>query len=303
MLRKRYYIMLVMRDADGNLRKLPIPLHYLYVFLAGALIGMFTLTGLAGSYTRMAAKAERFNDLRLQQKALKNRYAQLEQVAQEKEMQVASLGSLASEVSSLYGLKADSLLASEGQFTEEQFVASIDQFHALKTSAFSGAATLAIGFDLGPNATTADWMRLASAPNIWPVEGRVTGSFGERIDPFNGEGAFHSGIDISGNYGQKIYAPASGTVVFVGTQAGYGKMIVLDHGHGITTRFGHMSGFVAVAGQRLERGDVVGYVGSSGRSTGAHLHYEVRIHNTPVNPYKYLRTTLAQTGSFNASGM
>jgi murein DD-endopeptidase MepM/ murein hydrolase activator NlpD len=240
---------------------------------------------------------ERFNQLRTEKEALKSRYSQLEQVAQEKEIQAASLGSLASEVSALYGLKSDpALMASPGnEFTEQQFVTSLGQFQALRATAMSGAASIAITFEPARGATTADWLRLAAAPNLWPVEGTVTGSFGERIDPFNGEGAFHSGVDISTSYGRPVLAPADGVIIFSELFGGYGRMVMISHGNGISTRFGHLSGFAVAPGQHVQRGDVIGYVGLSGRSTGPHLHYEVRINNTPVNPYKYLRLTVAQT--------
>lgn len=106
-MRKRYYIMFVARDAEGELVKMPIPLHYLYMFIAGALIGMLTITGMAGSYTRMVVKVARFNQLRLEKDALSRNYNQLEEVAHEKDVQVASLGSLANDVSALYGLKSE----------------------------------------------------------------------------------------------------------------------------------------------------------------------------------------------------
>ncbi len=297
-MRKRYYILLVTRDAEGQLRKLPIPLHYLYVFIAGGVIGMLTITGMAGSYTRMLWKAQAFNQVRADREALRTRYTQLEQVAQEHEIQAASLGSLASEISTLYGLKADPMLTPKGQFGDEAFASSLEQFHALRTSAMSGAATLGIEFG-EPNATTADWLRLASAPNLWPVEGPITGSFGERTDPFNGEGAFHTGIDISSTYGQAVIAPADGVVEFADLQNGYVRLVVMDHPNGISTRYGHLSAFNVAPGQHVLRGDVIGYVGLSGRSTGPHLHYEVRIYNTPVNPYKYLRLNTAQAKLHN----
>jgi len=295
-LRKRYYVLLVARDTEGGLRKIPIPLHYIYVFLAGALIGMFTITGIAGSYTRMLMKVARFNQLRKEKEALKTRYSNLEQVAQEKEIQVASLGSLAGEVSALYGLKTEPILKSESQndLTSDEFATSLDQFYALKTSALSGAATMGIAFGGGRAATMADWLRLAAAPTLWPVEGRVTGSFGERIDPFNGEGAFHTGVDISTTYGHPVMAPADGVVTYADRSSGYGRLVMIDHGHGISTRYGHLSAFAVLAGQVIRRGDIIGYVGQSGRSTGPHLHYEVRIHDVPVNPHKYLRINVAQ---------
>jgi murein DD-endopeptidase MepM/ murein hydrolase activator NlpD len=139
--------------------------------------------------------------------------------------------------------------------------------------------------------TTADWLRLSQAPTLWPVEGRISGPFGKRIDPFNGEGAFHRGVDISSSYGHAVLATADGRVSYADYMRGYGRMIVIHHGHGITTRYGHLSGYAVVEGETVKRGDVIGYVGSSGRSTGPHLHYEVWLHETPVNPYKYLRTS------------
>jgi murein DD-endopeptidase MepM/ murein hydrolase activator NlpD len=120
----------------------------------------------------------------------------------------------------------------------------------------------------------------------------VTSSFGERLDPFNGEGAFHAGMDIGAEIGTPVHATADGIVVLAEASNGYGREVVIDHGHDIKTCYGHLSGFAVTQGQQVARGQVIGYVGDSGRSTGAHLHYEVRIHNTPVNPYKYLRFTL-----------
>ena len=302
-MRKRYYIFFVSRDAEGEVRKIPIPIHYLYVFMAGALIGMFSITGIAGSYIRMLSKVASFNRLRSEKDNLTSQYSQLEQVARENQTQVASLGSLASEVSSLYGLKTDPILANaSGPLSSEQVLTSIDQLYALRTSAFSGVATIALSSPRPSKAlTTADWLRMAELPNLWPVEGPVTGSFGEREDPFNGEGAFHSGVDISSNYGHPVIAPADGVVTEAETMGGYGRLIQIQHGNGISTRYGHLSGFAVRPGDRVRRGQLIGFVGLTGRSTGPHLHYEVRVYNTPVNPQKYLRLSVAQA-TFTYSG-
>lgn len=300
-MRKRFYILFVARGEDGQLRKIPIPIHYAYVFVVGAAIGVLSLTGIASSYMRMLVKTSQYNELRTEKDQLKTRYSRLEQIAKERDIQVASLGSLASEVSSLYGLKPEPILTNSTEnLRDDQVVSSLDQLYQLKTTALSGAASTGIFLGLTRNATTADWMRANSAPSLWPVEGPVTGSFGERIDPFNGEGAFHSGIDISASYGQPVVAPADGVVTFADFMGGYGRAIVLDHGHGITTRYGHLANFAVTTGQYVHRGDTIGYVGLSGRSTGPHLHYEVRINDTPVNPHKYLRVTLAHNGGFAA---
>ena len=300
-MRKRSYILFVARGEDGQLRKIPIPVHYLYVFVVGAAIGVLSLTGIASSYLRMLVKVSHFNELRTEKEELKNRYSRLEQVAKERDIQVASLGSLASEVSALYGLKSEPILEpSSAELKDAQVTSSLDQLYALRTSALTGAAATGISLGLTRNVTTADWVRANSAPNLWPVEGPITGSFGERIDPFNGEGAFHCGVDISSAYGQSVIAPADGVVIFADFLGGYGRAIIVDHGHGITTRYGHLANFAVAAGEHIRRGDTLGYVGLSGRSTGPHLHYEVRINDTPVNPHKYLRVTFAHTGGFAA---
>lgn len=301
---KRFYILFVARGEDGQLRKIPIPTRYLYVLVVGAVLGLLGLTGLASSYVRMLLKVSSYNQLRAEREDLKNRYSHLEQVAKERDMQVASLGSLASEVSSLYGLKPDPVLikaAASDRVEDAQSVSSsMDRLYTLKDAALSGATTVGLSLGLTRNVTTADWVRANSAPSLWPVEGQVTGSFGERIDPFNGEGAFHSGIDIGAVYGQPVIAPADGIVEFADFMGGYGRAVIVDHGHGISTRYGHLKAFGVFPGQRVHRGDTIGFVGDSGRSTGPHLHYEVRINDIPVNPRKYLRVTYAHLGGFAA---
>ena len=126
-------------------------------------------------------------------------------------------------------------------------------------------------------------------PTIWPVEGKLEGGFGGRRNPFGGGGyEFHSGQDIEAQWGAPVIAGASGRVAFVGWQNGYGQLVVVDHGGGLTTRYGHLSHIDVEANQTVSRGQLLGKVGSTGRSTGPHLHYEVRINDQPVNPMQYL---------------
>src|SRR5579864_2905049 len=137
-LRKRFYILFVARGDDGQLRKISIPVHYLYVFVVGAAIGFLSLTGIASSYARMLLKVSRFNELRTEKEDLRNRYSRLEQVAKERDIQVASLGSLASEVSALYGLKSEPLVTTSERFQDADVSSSLDQLFALKSTALSG---------------------------------------------------------------------------------------------------------------------------------------------------------------------
>jgi murein DD-endopeptidase MepM/ murein hydrolase activator NlpD len=129
----------------------------------------------------------------------------------------------------------------------------------------------------------------ARVPSIWPVEGESTDSFGVRGNPFGGGGAeFHPGQDIAAPHGTPVFAPADGRVVEAGWKNGYGQTVVVDHGNGLTTRYGHLSKIEVSMGQELRRGDELGQVGSTGRSTGPHLHYEVRVGELPVSPVHYL---------------
>lgn len=320
-LRRRYYIIFVAREKDGPVRKIPIPLHYAGVFVAAAVVGAFTITGMAGSYTRMLLKTASFNQVRSQQAALRRDYNRLQLVAHEKDVQAASLGSLASEVSALYGLRRSRLskvspTAAEPEtdsgntdtFTQEAYAQSLDQFAVLRRDALAGRIP-----SFSPTSTAAtgtDWADVSGAPELWPVTGRITSSFGERQDPIlTGEGEFHTGVDIAANFGAQVHAAADGVVERAGWENGYGRVVVLSHGNGIETLYAHLSGFAVTVGQQVQCGQVLGYVGLSGRTTGPNLHYEVRIHNVPVNPHKFLRETIGQLASsspssdpFSASG-
>src|SRR5436305_6001228 len=131
-------------------------------------------------------------------------------------------------------------------------------------------------------------------PSDKPVKTNVefTSGFGVRSDPFHAGAAMHPGIDLAGSYGTPIYATADGTVLRAGwNSGGYGNLVEVDHGRGITTRYGHMSAILVSAGQHVTRGEQIGRLGSTGRSTGNHLHYEVRIDNRPVNPIPFMKST------------
>ncbi len=341
-LKKRYYIMFVSRGENGSLKKVPVPLHYAYIFIAAAVIGMFTITGMAGSYSRMLIKTARFNQLRQDHNSLQKDYVSLEKTAHEKDVEAASLGSLASEVSALYGLTASKLAIPAGKvthrmtrqgkssgteavtttplagttngLTNETYYKSVDAFYALRNSAMDGSVTRILagigspGYGSGNNLggiTDAGNLLMASyAPTLWPIMGPITSSFGQRQDPVkgNGEGEFHKGIDISAPDGTPVRATADGIVKLAGVVNGYGREVVLDHGHGVESCYAHLSAFAAIAGQTVVRGQVIGYVGHSGRVTGPNLHYEVRIRNTPVNPHRYMRVTMATLGSEAAGG-
>jgi len=332
-LRKRY-IVYVTREEDGTVERVSVPMRYVYVFMAAAITGMFTIAGLAGSYTRMLAKTESINHMREELAMTRQDYAHLEKTEREKDVQAASLGSLASEVSAIYGLTAGKLTRSHGavaapassaaaaaagtplkddsaSFSDDSYYKSMDTFYALKDTADSGLQVPTENPSMGIRATLSDFASLddpldagSNVPDMWPILGPVNSGFGEREDPVlgNGEGEFHKGVDIGSPDGTPVHAPAGGRVVMAGMGSGYGREIEIDHGNGIITVYGHLQGYNVVAGQTVAKGEVIGFVGHSGRVTGSHLHYEVRIRGSAVNPHRYLKTTMAQLGGELGNG-
>ena len=329
-MKKSFYVVLVSRDEEGSLKRVPVPLQFAWIFAGAAVVGLFTIAGLAGSYSRMLLKTERFNQLRQEHNALLGDYAKLEKREKEKEVQAASLGALASEVSALYGLTAKGIASSTqgvfgkkhtksagtdtstivattpdnpqtDDFSNAAYYKSLQSFYSLRNTAMDGSMSRAItnsfgtpglgGIGIGASLTD------GNIPTLWPVMGPITSPFGSREDPIlgNGEGEFHKGVDISAPFGTPIRATADGVVEMAGMGNGYGREVVINHGGGVQTTYAHMSGFHVSAGEQVVRGQIIGYVGTSGRSTGAHVHYEVRLRNVPVNPHKYLRDT--ETGS------
>ena len=128
----------------------------------------------------------------------------------------------------------------------------------------------------------------ASTPSIWPVRGWLTSRFGNRLSPFSGNVQMHKGIDIASRRDTPITATAAGVVSYVGYDSGLGKVIKINHGYGMKTLFGHMSKTAVKIGQKVKRGDTIGFVGNTGLSTGPHLHYAVQVKNVPVNPLRYI---------------
>ncbi len=131
-------------------------------------------------------------------------------------------------------------------------------------------------------------IQILATPTIWPVRGWLTSTFGYRIDPFTGERKLHEGLDISAAQGTRVTAPAAGTITRIGMRDAYGLSLTIDHGYGLTTLYAHLSETSVKLGDRVARGQVIAGVGNTGRSTGPHLHYEVRVNDIPVDPMRYI---------------
>ena len=281
-MKQEYFVVVLAHSLRGRLRRVHIPHTAVYAVLALALVGCFSAFGFVASYARMAWKVANYNALKQEADSLKARYQNLQKVVSDTNVQMASLQNYAKEVSVAYGIKqkleGPATIASEGKMVPT-FAETLQEYNYLVN-----ADKLSIS-----NRTSRRLMAMKSPPSLWPVEGRLMDGFARRTDPFSGEGAFHKGVDITAPTGTTVRTTADGIVVQAEMVAGgYGRLIIIDHGGGYQTYYAHLSKISVRAGQEVRRGEVIGAVGSSGRVTAPHLHYEVRVGGTPMNPYRFL---------------
>jgi murein DD-endopeptidase MepM/ murein hydrolase activator NlpD len=278
---QEYFVVVLAHSLRGRLRRIHIPHHAVYAILLLALFGCFSVFGFVASYARMAWKVANYNALRREADSIRVRYQSLLNKVNQKDEQLATLQLYAKEVTLAYGIKqtlaGPSDISHEGKLVPT-FAESVEDYDYLRR-----VRTM----DL-PSKSGRRIIQATALPSIWPVEGRFMGHFGKRIDPFSGEGAFHRGVDISAPTGTPVRTTADGVVIFASFQNGFGRLVVVDHGAGMHTYYAHLSRFFAYPGKAVRRGDIVGAVGSSGRTTAPHLHYEVHLSGNPVNPYTYL---------------
>lgn len=290
---RRYYTFLVFPGAHGKLRKIRIPTYVVHLTLCFAIAGVTTLGALAKSYARMLLKVADYNSLRIEREALKTQCHNLQGAVTLTHTELMSLQSLATEVALTYrftqsgrrGLAADVLtVANRGNASlGGDYSASLSAFNMMKVG------SLLTSFPSAASSFVRDKVYEDSAtPSIWPLRGAITAGFGQRMDPFTGEGAFHSGVDIAAPFGTTIRAAGDGIVFHAGPDSSYGNEALIDHGNGLTTKYCHLRTLNVVIGQEVSRGQIIGTVGMTGRTTGPHLHYEVLVDGTPVNPVRYL---------------
>jgi len=277
-------------STPGKMRKLIVPAYVLHAVAALAIIGSITVLAAVGSYSRMLWKVGNYNAVRQERDVWKKQVRQLQGTVKDTNQRLDAVQSLATDVAMTFGVMKYHPAAFEQtdvpSTPEDVFDRSVEQFTFLKRNA-TAIAVSSGGLRMMPSMAFAD---SNYTPSVWPVLGHITDSFGERLDPFSGEGAFHTGVDVGADYGAPVHATADGVVLDVGQHSGYGRVVILDHGFGITTWYAHLSAYAVVAGTRIKRGEVLGYTGISGRSTGPHVHYEVRVNNAPVNPWRYMRS-------------
>jgi murein DD-endopeptidase MepM/ murein hydrolase activator NlpD len=278
---------------QGTSRRIAISYRFLGYSSLSFLFLCLVAAALFANYVHMCWKVSRYDALSADFDRLRTRYQQLRGQANEHKQEVASLEALASEVSVAYGINQSSV-AGNGQPMDEDSLTpniheSIEEYNFLKSASYS---EIYHRYAFG-------WQAHAT-PSLWPVNGLLRSSFGRRTDPLSGEGSFHTGIDLTAAVGTPVHVTGDGVVESAGWSGRYGKLVEVDHGNGIVTYYAHLSQFLVVPGEEVHGGQVIALSGGTGRVTGPHMHYEVRLAGTPVNPYKYLskvptKSTVAST--------
>ena len=207
----------------------------------------------------MSLKVANYNSLRHEVEVFTCKYHRLEKESKQTDQQLASLEILANEVSVAYGIKrkleGPAEISGEGRLVPT-LSESLDEYNFLKTANISVTAR-----------RTSLFQNSMVLPSIWPVNGQLMSYFGHRTDPFSGDGAFHTGVDISATSGTPIKVTGDGVVMHAEWGGSYGKLVVVDHGQGVQTYYAHLSRFAVVAGEAIRRGEIVGYSGATGRAT------------------------------------
>lgn len=283
-MKQNYFIVVLAHSLHGRLQRIHIPHRFVYGALGAVAVVVLMAMTVVGSYARMALKVANYNSLQKEAQALRTRYDNLQRKVKQTDEQLASLQMLADEVTAAYGVRKQ-LTGSPDLVAEAPTGSSLVPTMRETLAEYSYLRTTNLA-RRQRNIFSRDNVNVL--PGVWPVNGRLMGGYGERSDPFSGEGAMHTGVDISAPQGTPVHVTADGVVIHAGWNGGYGRCVIVDHGNNYQTWYAHLSRMDVIEGQEIRQGDVLGAVGSTGRSTGAHLHYEVRIGSTPVNPYRFL---------------
>jgi murein DD-endopeptidase MepM/ murein hydrolase activator NlpD len=286
-----FYTLIVVPHAKARFRKFQVSVRLTRWVLAAAGVLALMLAGILAHYTWIAVEVAEVKRLRAENLALATKAKAYEENAGQLQAKLLALQGMVNKLGVMAGVEQslpDASVGGVGGLTRLETTApSVDIATALRSmdervGSLTEKSTKLEAFFRDQR------QLLASTPSIWPVRGYLSANFGKRIDPFTSQPDFHPGLDISTPIGTKVSVPADGVVVFCGQKNGYGNALVVDHGYGIVTRYGHLAGFNVKPGQRVRRGDVVAFVGNTGRSTAPHLHYEVWVDDQAQNPIQFI---------------
>jgi len=300
--RERSYTLMIVPSAHSRVRKLVVRERFLKTAVAVAGIGALLMALLLIDYARSLGRASELKQLRTEAAAQRVKAAQVAQGLVELENGMSRLRKFEARLRTAFDLDRDyysqeTLLGIGGGETsladmvsgldvrQSDLAAQVDRdLESMKARVEAQEQ----GFSELVSFLEDRKSLLASTPSILPVRGWVTSAFRRRNDPFTGNAVWHRGLDISTAMGTPVLAPADGVVTYTGRKVDFGNIISLDHGYGYLTRYGHNSKIIVRAGQQVRRGQVIAFVGNTGKSTGPHLHYEVLRNGVPVNPQDYI---------------
>jgi murein DD-endopeptidase MepM/ murein hydrolase activator NlpD len=286
-----FYTLIVVPHAKARFRKFQVSVRLTRWVLGALGFLAILLVGILTHYTWIAVEVAEVKRLRAENLALATKARAYEDNAGQLQAKVLTLQSMVNKLGVMAGVE---------QSLPDPSVGGVGGLSRVETTAPSvdiAASLHSLDRTVGSLTEKSSQLEsffqdqkqlLASTPSIWPVRGYLSAGFGNRLDPFTGLRDFHPGLDISTPRGTKVIAPADGVVVFCGQKNGYGNALVVDHGYGVVTRYGHLDGFNARPGQRVRRGDVIAFVGNTGRSTAPHLHYEVWVSDQARNPIQFI---------------
>jgi len=286
-----FYTLIVVPHAKARFRKFQVSVRLTRWVLTSLAVLALALVGIVVHYTMISVEVAEMKRLRGENLALATKARAYEENAGRLQARVLTLQNVVTKLGLMAGVEKslpDAGVGGVGGLSNLETAApSVDIAASLQNIDHTVSALTEKSTRL--QAFFEDQQELLSAtPSIWPVRGYLSAAFGNRKDPFTGMPDFHPGVDISTPRGTKILAPADGVVVFVGRKRGYGKALVVNHGFGVVTRYGHLDGHNVKNGQRVRRGDVIGFVGNTGRSTAPHLHYEVWVNDQLRNPIEFI---------------
>ena len=300
--RERSYTLMIIPSARSRVRKLVVRERFLKAAVAVAGVGALLLALLLIDYARSLGRVSELKQLRSEAAAQRVKAAQVAQGLVELENGMSRLRKFEARLRTAFDLDRDfynqeSLLGIGGGETSlADMVSGLDVRQADLAAQVDRdlermkgrVEAQEQGFSELVSFLEDRKSLLASTPSIMPVRGWVTSAFRRRNDPFTGNAVWHRGLDISTGMGTPVIAPADGVVTYIGRKVDFGNIISVDHGYGYLTRYGHNSKVLVRAGQQVRRGQVIAFVGNTGKSTGPHLHYEVLRNGVPVNPQDYI---------------
>jgi murein DD-endopeptidase MepM/ murein hydrolase activator NlpD len=294
---KKFFSVIIVPHSKTNFKTLTFSKRSMKFLIGGAALVLVALSIILVDYFSMNVTRSKYKTLAKENTEQKEKISNYEGYIQRLKTTISSFESYAKKLNVMMGFKSPDVIKGEpglggGDSGPKGAAEPEPDPQSISFSAIQNLSQKAdsVEKNLGSlvNILESQTARLATTPTIWPAQGWVSSPFGYRIDPFTGKRTFHRGIDIATNFGNPVVATADGNVIEAAYDKFFGRTVIISHGGGVVTQYCHLDKYIVKAGQRIKRGDLLGYIGKTGKALGPHLHYEVRINDTSVNPYNYI---------------